>query len=133
LSSFLIFGVLLWVCRYLATLWYTRSKTVTHLSTNRARRVLTSRSDHATNAANHHATPRRQQQLVDLARQWRFHAGAGVVVVGGTAPQSVARLPDLAVLLTHCGQLILRKISKFDTTRCQILRLKYTAAVASAF
>jgi len=24
----------------------------------------------------------------------------------------------------HCGQLILRKISKFDATRCQILRLK---------
>jgi len=28
--------------------------------------------------------------------------------------------------LTHCGQLILRKISKFDTTICQILRLKCT-------
>ena len=26
----------------------------------------------------------------------------------------------------HCGQLILRKISKFDATRCQILRLKCT-------
>jgi len=26
----------------------------------------------------------------------------------------------------HCGQLILRKISKFDATRCQILSLKYT-------
>jgi len=24
----------------------------------------------------------------------------------------------------HCGQLILRKISKFDATRCQFLRLK---------
>ena len=24
----------------------------------------------------------------------------------------------------HCGQLILRKVSKFDGTRCQILRLK---------
>ena len=31
-----------------------------------------------------------------------------------------------AVLLTHCGQLILRKISKFDVTKCQILRLKCT-------
>jgi len=31
----------------------------------------------------------------------------------------------LAVLLTHCGQLILRKkISKSDATRCQVLRLK---------
>jgi len=28
--------------------------------------------------------------------------------------------------LTHCGQLIVRKISKFDATRCQILRLKCT-------
>jgi len=27
--------------------------------------------------------------------------------------------------LTLCGQLILRKISKFDAMRCQILRLKY--------
>jgi len=35
--------------------------------------------------------------------------------------------PNLAVLLTHCGQLILRRISKLDaTTRCQILRLKCT-------
>ena len=39
---------------------------------------------------------------------------------GGTGPQIVARPPNLAVLLTHCGQLILRKISKFDATRCQI-------------
>ena len=57
--------------------------------------------------------------------QWRFHAGAE----GGTqAPQVVARPPNpkfIAELLTHCSQLILRKISKFDATRCQILRLKY--------
>jgi len=26
----------------------------------------------------------------------------------------------------HCGQLILRKISKIGATRCKILRLKYT-------
>ena len=26
----------------------------------------------------------------------------------------------------HCGQLIPGKISKFDSTRCQIIRLKYT-------
>jgi len=54
--------------------------------------------------------------------QWRFRAGAG-----GTAPKKiVARPPNLDVLLTHCGQLILRKISKFDAARCQILRLKCT-------
>ena len=28
--------------------------------------------------------------------------------------------------VTHCGQLILRKISKFDATRCQILKLECT-------
>ena len=33
---------------------------------------------------------------------------------------------SLAVLLTHCVHLILRKISKFDATRCSILRLKRT-------
>jgi len=49
--------------------------------------------------------------------QCRFHAGAQV-------PQTVARPPNLAVLLTHCGQLILRQITKFDATRRQILRLK---------
>jgi len=38
----------------------------------------------------------------------------------------VARPPNLAVLLTHCGQLILGKNSKFDATRCQILRPKCT-------
>ena len=59
--------------------------------------------------------------------QWRFHAG-----VGGHRPlivaahQIVARPQNLTVLLTHCGQLILRKISKFDATRCQTLRLKCT-------
>jgi len=41
-------------------------------------------------------------------------------------PQIVARPPNLAVLLTHSGQLILRKISKCGATRCQILRLKCT-------
>jgi len=34
--------------------------------------------------------------------------------------------PNLAVLLTHCGQLILKKVSKSDAIRCQILRLKCT-------
>jgi len=28
--------------------------------------------------------------------------------------------------LTHCGHLILRRISKFDATRCQLSRPKYT-------
>ena len=41
-------------------------------------------------------------------------------------PKSWLGPPNLAVLLTHCGQLILRKISTFDATRCQILRLKCT-------
>jgi len=55
--------------------------------------------------------------------------GSTLGLRGGTqAPQVVARPPNpkfSAVLLTHCSQLILRKISKFDATRCQILRLKY--------
>ena len=41
-------------------------------------------------------------------------------------PQIVPRAQNLAVLLAHSGQLILRKISKFDATRCQILRLDCT-------
>jgi len=66
----------------------------------------------------------------------RFHAapwGGSTLGPGGQAPKSwlapsqfAARPPNLAVLLTHCGQLIIRKISKFDATRCQILRLKCT-------
>jgi len=43
-----------------------------------------------------------------------------------TDPQLVARPPNLAVLLTHCGQLLLTKISKFHATGCQILRPKCT-------
>jgi len=63
-------------------------------------------------------------------RRWRFRAGAGGGE-GGAQPhrpiQIVARPQNLAVLLIHCDhQLILRKISKFDATRCQILRLKCT-------
>jgi len=37
---------------------------------------------------------------------------------GGRPPQVVARPPNLALLLTHCGQLILSEISEFDATRC---------------
>jgi len=39
-------------------------------------------------------------------------------------PPQFSRPPNVAVLLTHRGPLILRKISKFDATKCQILRLK---------
>jgi len=54
---------------------------------------------------------------------WRFHAKAGE----GTGPsKSWLGPPNLVVLLTQCGQLIRRKISKFDATRCPILRLKCT-------
>jgi len=45
---------------------------------------------------------------------------------GGTDLQIVAMPPNLAVLLTRCDQLILRKISKFVVTRYKILRLKGT-------
>jgi len=45
-----------------------------------------------------------------------------VVPRWGTAPHQ----KKLAVLLTHCGQLILGKISKLHATRRQILRLKCT-------
>jgi len=57
---------------------------------------------------------------------WPFHAGAGEREGGHRPFQIVARPPNLAVLLTHRGQLILGKISKFDATGCQILRLKCT-------
>jgi len=38
----------------------------------------------------------------------------------------VARPPNLAALLTHCGRLVLRKVSKSDATRFQTLRPKCT-------
>ena len=44
--------------------------------------------------------------------RWRFHVGAGL----GTEPppsEIVAGPPNLAVLLTHCGQLILKKMVNF--------------------
>jgi len=51
--------------------------------------------------------------------------GSGVPRCGPPPAQIVATPPpNLAVLLTHCGQLILRKISKLDATRCHIIRLK---------
>jgi len=60
------------------------------------------------------------RRIASTARRWRLYAGAGE---GTQVPP-----PNLAVLLTHCGQLILRNISKFDATRCQIMRLKCTNA-----
>jgi len=54
-------------------------------------------------------------------------SGGSTLGRGGHRPfQIVARPPNLAELLTQGGQLILRKISNFDATRCQILRLKCT-------
>jgi len=47
-------------------------------------------------------------KLIDCTQsdRWRFHTGAE----GAQAPKSwLAPPPNLAVLLTHCGQLILRK------------------------
>jgi len=61
-----------------------------------------------------------------LAVIYVFRSGGSTLGPGGTGPQIVARPPNLAVLLTHCGQSILRKNSKFHTTRCQILRVKCT-------
>jgi len=69
---------------------------------------------------------------VVVPRRSRRDGGAQALPDRGQAPkfsrrhQLVARPPNLAVLLTHRGQLILGKISKFDATGCQILRLKCT-------
>ena len=50
------------------------------------------------------------QSLIHL--QWRFKGGGG----------AIRPCPQFGHI--HCGQLILRKISKIGATRCQILRLK---------
>jgi len=52
----------------------------------------------------------------------------GPEVGGGHRPLQIVASPppNLAVLSIHCGQLILRKISKFHADRCQILTLKCT-------
>ena len=53
--------------------------------------------------------------------------GGSTLGPGGHRPlQIVATPPNLAVLLTPCGQLLLRKISKSDDNRCEILRLECT-------
>ena len=43
-----------------------------------------------------------------------------------------AQAPNLAVLLAHCGQLILSKISKYDATRYQFLMLMHKIRSISA-
>ena len=53
---------------------------------------------------------------------------SGGSTLGGAAqaPPNRGEPPNLSVLLTHCGQLILRKLSTFDDNICQILRLECT-------
>jgi len=69
-----------------------------------------------------------QQQLltVSVRHAQVIFSGGSTLGPGAQTPQIVATPPNLAVLLTHCGQLTFKKISKFDATRCQILRLKCT-------
>ena len=45
---------------------------------------------------------------------------------GAQDPKPCLGPPNLATILTHCGQLIPREISKLDAARCHILRLKCT-------
>jgi len=54
--------------------------------------------------------------------------GSTVWLGGGTGPTNRGRASKFSrtVVCTHCGQLILRKISKYDATRCQILTQKCT-------
>jgi len=52
--------------------------------------------------------------------QWRFHAGDG-----GSGPRIVA-IPKFNQLPKFSRTLDAQKISKFDDTKCQILRLNYT-------
>ena len=72
------------------------------------------------------ASPRDSFRWSSIARSplLRFVVGFPVAV---PRPQIVASPPpNLATLLTHCGQLILRKLVNLMPTRCQILRLKCT-------
>jgi len=46
--------------------------------------------------------------------------------MGRENPQTKRFLVQFKKICIHCGQLILRKISKIGATRCQILRLKCT-------
>jgi len=72
--------------------------------------------------------------VAGLQNVTQFHVWTATAVAvprwgrGGTGPSKswLPPPPNLAVLLTPCGQLLLRKISKSDDNRCEILRLKCT-------
>ena len=61
-------------------------------------------------------------QLSVAVPRWRRDGGTG-------PPSNRGEAQNLAALLTHCGQLLLSEISKFDAIGCQILRLKCTKFV----
>ena len=65
--------------------------------------------------------------------QWRLHTDAGVAQATQvvTRPPNLAGPPNLAVLLTHCGQLIIREVSIFDATSCQILGHKAQNSIST--
>jgi len=93
------------------------------------RDVVTKSADSRTQSSNltrvtsHHSRQWVTFSFAEAAAAPRWGQGGR----GGTGPpQIAARPPNLAVLLTRCGQLILRKINKFDAIRCQILRLQCT-------
>ena len=66
--------------------------------------------------------PRTTHQEVARPGSTQGNSGACQAGLGGGRAQP----PKLAKLLTQCGQLILKKISNSDATRCHILRLKCT-------
>ena len=82
--------------------------------------------------ARRHAWPCRRRHRGSCGGSILGPGGRGTarqIVPGPFPPKKISRSPklwlgprNLAVLLTHRGQLILGKISKFDATRCQILR-----------
>ena len=76
--------------------------------------------------ADANAAETKDARAIGIMRSRVFYSVAVPRSGGAQAPQIVARPPNLAVLLTYCGQLILGKIRKFDVTRCQILRQKCT-------
>jgi len=76
--------------------------------------------------ADANAAETKDARAIGIMRSRVFYSVAVPRWGGGTGPQIVARPPNLAVLLTYCGQLILGKIRKFDVTRCEILRQKCT-------
>ena len=64
------------------------------------------------------------RKWVDLLQVSSVHAIGGSTLgsQGHSPPKSWLGPPNLALLLTHCGQLILRKIRKIDAIRCQFLK-----------